>query len=467
LPNAILIFTKGYIITSQLQSHRRLLRLAFPLILANVTTPLLGLVDTAILGRMDEVYYLAGASIGALIITQIYWVCGFMKMSITGLSAEAASKPTDADNRQNIVGPLRLLAQGCFIACLLAFALLLAKPLILHLGLVFSQAEPSVSNSITRYFSIRIWGAPAALINMVMIGWLIGQQKTKTVLVLQVIINLANIILSLLFVFAFNWEIEGVAAATVCAEYLMLFCALWMVWRWATGQSNHLLLQKRELITWFSLERLKPLLHLNSHMLVRNLALQFTLAFVTLKGAQYGAQAAAINAIILQFFTLIALGLDGIANAVEALVGEAKGQQSIPKLKRQVSTGLFWSSALAILYTIGFYYLDSPIINLLTHHESIIEGMQSYAFVVLLMPFIAHWCFLFDGVFVGLSKGKPMRNSMIVSTVGVFLPVWWLFAGLGNMALWIAMLSFLMSRGVLLGAYYWYVMNRNEQRFLV
>lgn len=428
---------------------------------------MLGLVDTAILGRMDEVYYLAGASIGALIITQIYWVCGFMKMSITGLSAEAASKQTIPGDRLSVAGPLRVLTQGCFIACLLAFALLLAKPMILHLGLVLSQAEPSVSDSITRYFSVRIWGAPAALVNMVMIGWLIGQQKTKTVLVLQVIINLANIALSLLFVFALNWEIEGVAAATVCAEYLMLFCALWSVWKWAIGQSDHLLLRKHDLKTWFSFEGLKPLLNLNGHMLVRNLALQFTLAFVTLKGAQYGAQAAAINAIILQFFTLIALGLDGIANAVEALVGEAKGQQSISKLRQQVGIGLFWSSALAILYTFGFYYLDSPIINLLTHHRSVIEGMQSYLIVVLLMPLISHWCFLFDGVFVGLSKGKPMRNSMIVSTIGVFLPVWWLFAGLDNMALWIAMLSFLMSRGLLLGAYYWYVMSKNEQRFLV
>lgn len=408
---------------------------------------------------MDEVYFLAGASIGALIITQVYWVCGFMKMSITGLSAQAKGESSEA--------ALRILLQACLLALVLAVLLLLSNQFILQLGLDFSKAEPNVSDSIVRYFSVRIWGAPAALINMVMIGWLIGQQKTKTVLVLQVIVNLTNILASLLFVFAFAWEIEGVAAATVVAEYLMLICAIVVVFKWAIGQSNFKLISKQQYLAWFKLFQLKPLLQLNSHILIRNLALQFTLAFVTLKGAQYGAQAAAVNAIILQFFTLIALGLDGIANAVEALVGEAKGKKDIAKLSLQVRIALFWSSCLAVVYSVGFYYLDSPIVNLLTHHTSIITAIKDYIVIIVLLPVVSHWCFLFDGVFVGLSKGKPMRNSMLFSTLLVFLPVWLIFFDFNNMALWIAMLAFLLSRGLVLGGYYAWMLRYKPQQLLV
>lgn len=381
-----------------------------------------------------------------------------MKMSITGLSAQAKG--------QNAQESIKVLVQGCFVALLLAILLLLISYFVLQLGLHFSQAQPDVSQNIVAYFSVRIWGAPAALINMVMIGWLIGQQKTKTVLLLQVMVNLANIAASLLFVFGFGWGVKGVAAATVLAEYLMLFFAILMVRRWAAGQSKFKVVNLEQLTTWLSLRLLKPLLQLNSHMLVRNLALQFTLAFITLKGAQYGAQAAAVNAIILQFFTLVALGLDGVANAVEALVGEAKGEKDIAKIKRQVRIGLVWSSLFAILYSLAFYYLDSPIVNLLTHHESIVDAMKDYTLIIILLPLLAHWCFLLDGVFVGLSKGKPMRNSMLLSTILVFLPVWWVLSETDNVALWFAMLAFLSSRGLMLGIYYWIIATKWPTRLL-
>jgi MATE family multidrug resistance protein len=421
---------------------------------------------------MDNVSYLAGAAIGSMIITQLYWVCGFMKMSITGLSAQAKG--------QNAEASLKVLVQGCFVALLLAILLLIINHFVLQLGLYFSQAQADVSQSIVAYFSARIWGAPAALINMVMIGWLIGQQKTKTVLLLQVMINLVNIVASLLFVFGLGWGVKGVAAATVLAEYLMLLFAIFMVVKWVAGQSslvdNEQLeesgqsrisdLSLKQMQSWLSLHLLKPMLHLNSHILVRNLALQFTLAFITLRGAQYGAQAAAVNAIILQFFTLIALGLDGVANAVEALVGEAKGKRDIPKINQQVRIGLIWSSIFAMFYSFAFYYLDSPIVKLLTHHQSVIDAMTDYTLVIILLPIVAHWCFLFDGVFVGLSKGKPMRNSMLVSTLLVFLPVWWVFSDGQNMALWFAMLAFLASRGFLLGVYYWAMATKWKAKLL-
>lgn len=440
-----------------------MLLLAFPLIIANITTPLLGLVDTAILGRMEDVSIMAGAAVGSLIITQLYWVCGFMKMSITGLSAQSIDKPP-------LVG-IKVMVQGCALALAIAVLLLLAQKGIANAGLFFADANDAITLNVEAYFYTRVWGAPAALINMVLVGWLIGQQKTKFVLLLQVAINVINIVASLLFVFALDLGVKGVAGATVFAEYMMLIAALFLIHRHLlqkhqvilfsfSGQSR---LQVSDVKAWFTLSSLKEILSLNGHMFVRNLALQFTLAFITLKGVQYGAQAAAVNAIIMQFFALIALGLDGIANAVEALVGESKSKKDSALVNQHVVVGVFWSSIFACLYALLFYFLDSPIVNLLTHHEEVIQMMAEYSLIIVLIPLVSHWCYLFDGVFVGLSLGKPMRNSMILSSLFGFMPIWWLCKDSGNISLWIAMLVFLSARGVLLGGYYVYVYNRKPQ----
>lgn len=447
------IFAKG--------SHQRLLTLAFPLIVANITTPILGLVDTAILGRMDQLHFLAGAAVGSLVITQVYWVCGFIKMSITGLSAQAKG--------QNHVSSLKVLVQGVFVALVLALGLLLCQALILSGGLFFAQASPEVTSSIVDYFSTRIWGAPAALANLVIIGWLIGQQKTRQVLLLQVLINVCNILASLLFVYGFGWGVKGVAAATVFAEYFMLIWALAHVYTWAKinvdiSSIKHFISKIGE---WLQISQLKPMLHLNSHIFVRNLALQCTLAFITLKGVQYGATSAAVNAIIMQFFALIALGLDGIANAVEALVGEEKGRKNAQALHQHVKIGLFWSSIFAFIYSVFFFFLDDNIVTLLTHHEEVKSAIVPYGVIILLLPLAAHWCFLLDGVFVGLSAGKLMRNSMLVSTIFAFLPTWWLFNSLNNMSLWIAMLVFLVCRGLVLGTYYVFIYRQHPNKILL
>jgi MATE family multidrug resistance protein len=450
-------------ITFSIKAHKKLLYLAFPLILANITTPLLGLVDTAILGRMEDVSILAGAAIGGLIITQLYWVCGFIKMSITGLSAQTINSQA--------IDAIKVLFQGIALAIVLAMTILIMQSLFVKGGLYFAQASEEVSGNVQTYFYTRVWGAPAALINMVLIGWLIGHQKTKYVLMLQVIINLANIMLSLLFVYGLGFGVKGVAAATVFAEYLMMFSGFFMIQTYLNKHKNFTLfsisgqsrLQLSVIATWFTPSQLHNILSVNSYMFARNLILQFTLAFITLKGAQYGTNAAAVNAIIMQFFALIALGLDGVANAVEALIGEAKSRKDKIIINSHVKVGLMWSSMFAVVYALFFYLADSLIINLLTHHEAVVSLMADYTFIIVLIPLISHWCYLFDGVFVGLSLGKPMRDSMFVSTVFGFLPTWWCWQEYGNMSLWFAMLVFLSARGLLLGAYYRYLYLRKPE----
>ena len=234
----------------------QLLILAVPLILANITTPLLGLVDTAILGHMNEAAYLAGASIGTLILTQLYWICGFIKMSVTGLSAQSAGGQDKADEAR-----LKVLIQGITLGLVLGLIFVVLQSPILSAGLYFAQSSDEFALSTQAYFSVRVWGAPAALINLALVGWLIGQQKTRTILLLQVVVNLINIVFSVLFVFGFGWGIEGVAAATVLAEYSLLACSLY-----AALQIVNLNLYQA---AWLKVSALKALLNLNTNILFR------------------------------------------------------------------------------------------------------------------------------------------------------------------------------------------------------
>ncbi|MDO6694363.1 MATE family efflux transporter [Aliiglaciecola sp. 3_MG-2023] len=422
----------------QKNAHLEMIALIFPMLLANITAPLMGFVDIAVLGHMEGSHILAGASVATLILTQIYWICGFIRMSATGLSAQAkGQKSTQAS--------FKVFYQSMFSAGIIAVLLLLFQQPILAVGLHFSEANELVSQVIVEYFNVRVWGAPAALANLALIGWLLGQQRNKLVMYSQVFANLLNIVLNLLFVFVFDWQVAGVAAATVIAEYCITLVGLFFVFK---GQG---ILPQRE---WLKVESLAILTRLNSAMLIRNLALQACLVFMTFQGIRLGVQAAAINALLMQFFVLIALGLDAVAFAVEARVGEAKGASNQRSLKANVALGLIWSSAFAVVYTLVFVLWGNNIIALLTDLPTLQEAAAEFLPIIWLLPIVAHWCFLMDGVFVGLTRANAMRDSMLISAVLVYFPVWWFCQDMGNLALWIALLAFLGARGISLSGYF-------------
>ena len=425
-----------------LTAHKRILLLALPMILSNITTPLVGMVDTAVLGHMQGSHFIAGAAVATLLITQLYWLCGFIRMSSTGLSAQALGQ-----KNQDKAG--EVLFQSLAVGILIGLAIFALQSPILQLGLYFSEANSLMAGVINSYFSVRIYGAPAALANLALIGWLIGQQQTKQVLFIQVIANLLNAGLNVTLVFVFDQGVAGVATASVVAEYFIFVASMLFALKLLPGTKINL--------NWFRLKQLSPLLQLNSHTFVRNLALQLCLAFLVLQGAKTGQMTAAINAILLQFFTLIALGLDGIAFAVEALVGEAKGKASQLGIAMVTLRGLFMSSIVALLYSLIFVVFGDNIIALLTDQTEIQTLAGDYMLIIWLLPLIAHWCFLLDGVFVGLTRGKAMQNSMLFSCVAVYFPTWWYFMEYGNWALWIAMLVFMAARGLSLGGYFSYL----------
>lgn len=420
-------------------AHKQLLALAIPMILANVTTPLLGLVDTAVMGHMDSSAMLAGASIGTLILTQIYWVCGFLRMSSTGLSAQAKG---DVANSQLLSA--KVLWQTAMMAILLGVVIWLLQVPILSIGLLLANSSTNVAQYTEAYFYVRVWGAPAAMLNLALIGWLVGQQKTRWVLWIQVVGNVLNGGLDVAFVYGLDMSVKGVALASVIAEYSMTIMSLFVALK--------LTQSFRPSLGWFNSAARKVLLKLNSDMLIRNLALQLCIAFLTLQGARLGETSAAVNAVLMQFFVLIALGLDGIAYAVEALVGEAAGKNSTPRILAHTRRGLFWSSVFAIAYAVAFGLFGNHIIALLTDLPSLASAAETYLPLMVLLPLLGHWCFLFDGVFVGLTRSGAMRNTMVISAFFVYFPVWWFTQSAGNRALWYALLAFLLARGVTLGA---------------
>ena len=412
------------------------------MILANITTPLLGLVDTAVMGHMDSSAMLAGASIGTLILTQIYWVCGFLRMSSTGLSAQAKGDP-----EQPGLLSAKVLWQTGAVALAAGLLIVALQVPVLQAGLALASSGAEVASYTREYFNIRVWGAPAAMLNMALTGWLVGQQKTRHVLWIQVAGNLLNAALDILFVYGLDMSVGGVALASVLAEYTMMLsgavCALKLTSGW------------RPQADWFNRAAQKILLKLNSDMLIRNLALQACIAFLTIQGARIGETAAAVNAILMQFFVLIALGLDGVAYAVEALIGEAAGAKDKERLGGHVKRGLFWSSVFALVYAALFYFAGDFIIASLTGIAALQTAAQAYLPLMVLLPLVAHWCFFFDGVFVGLTRSDAMRNTMLVSAAFVFFPVWWVCQSQGNVALWYAMLAFLLARGITLGFVFW------------
>ncbi|MCM2680909.1 MATE family efflux transporter [Echinimonas agarilytica] len=420
--------------------HRQIGSIAIPMVLANLTVPLLGLVDTAVIGHLDSVVYLGGVAVGSMVVTLIYWLAGFLRMSTTGSTAQALG-------RNDAVGQSQILLQGLGIAFSLGLMLVVFWQPIWWLARELMQASVEVAEQAKVYFSIRIFGAPAALANLVFIGWLIGRQKSQAVMRLVILTNVVNITLDVVFVVFLGFGVAGAASATVCADlFAMLFAG-----RLCFKQLPDIKQQIPFYRQWGAWQNIKPLLSMNRDILMRSLALQMCLAFMTAQAARLGDVTVAANAVLMNFLMLISYGLDGVAYSAEAMVGQSVGERNQQRLKTSIAANAFWSLALAIIFAFGFAFGGAPLINLLTNLPDVQHVASEYLIYMIIMPLAGVGCFLLDGIFVGLTATKTMRNTMVLSSVGVFFPVWWATQSLGNHALWIAFLSFLAARSLTLG----------------
>ena len=422
--------------------YREAWRLAGPLILSNLTVPLLGIVDTAVVGHLPEPHYLGAVAIGALSFNVLYFVFGFLRMGTTGLTAQAFGRADGDELRAGLVRPLLL-------AVLIAALLLAASPLIVRAASALFQPTPRIGAELEHYLRIRLLGAPAALANMVLLGWLLGLQNARAPMALLIVTNAINMALALLFVLAFGWAVPGVAAATVCAEYggagLGLFLArrqlrgLAGAWRWPA------ILRR---------SAFRRLAAVNRDIMLRSLCLEAAFLGFTALGSRQGELILAANAVLLNFLTFAAFGLDGFAHAAEAMVGRHVGRGDAAGFRAACRANLALALALAVLFALAFALGGGFAIELMTGLPEVRAAAMIYLPYVAILPLVAVFAFLFDGIFIGATRTAEMRNGMALA-LAVFLgAVALLMPPLANHGLWLAMLSLMAARGLWLGACY-------------
>ena len=421
---------------ASLPGNRDIWRIAAPMILSNVSVPLLGMVDTGVVGHLESPIYLGAVAIGSMIFSFLYMGMNFLRMGTTGITAQRFGARDNDGLRVS-------LGQSVIVAVAIALVLLVTQWPISHLAMNFIGASPSIEENALQYFSIRIWSAPGTLANMALIGWFIGLQNARIPLLIFFTINITNILLDLLFVLLLGMKVDGVALASVIAEYSGLAVGLFFAARALRRHSGHWIISKfinwREYAAFFAL---------NGNLFIRTMALMFTLAFLTAQGARLGDVILAANAILLNLQNLTAFALDGIAHAAEALVGKAVGEKQRESLKAAVRLSLKWSLMFAVGLTLLYLLAGPLLIALLTDLPEIRTSAMRYLPWMIISPLVSVWSYLYDGVYVGATRSREMRDIMLFSAFVVFLPAWYLLQGLGNDGLWLAFMLFLASRGI-------------------
>ncbi|HSA79321.1 MAG TPA: MATE family efflux transporter [Geminicoccaceae bacterium] len=422
--------------------YREAWRLAWPLILSNLSVPLLGIVDTAVVGHLPEPHYLGAVAIGALAFNVLYFVFGFLRMGTTGLTAQAFGRADGAELRAG-------LGRAMLLAVLIAGALLAAGPGIVWAALAIFDPSPRVGAELTAYLAIRLLGAPAALANLVLLGWLLGMQNARGPMALLIATNGVNIALDLWFVLGFGWGVAGVAAATVCAEYGGLALGLWLVRRRAR--------QVPGAWSWGAVWQRAAfgrLLAVNRDIMLRSLSLEAAFLTFTALSSRQGEIVLAANAVLLNFLTFAAFGLDGFAHAAEAMVGRQVGAGSRAGFRAATGANLGFALALALFMAAGFLLGGRAAIQLMTGLEAVRAAAFLYLPYVVALPPVAVFAFLFDGVFIGATRTAEMRNGMVLALAAFLLAAWGLMDPLGNHGLWLAMLLLMAVRGLWLGLVY-------------
>ncbi|MEX3811951.1 MATE family efflux transporter [Paraburkholderia sp. BR13439] len=421
--------------------HRRVLALAFPIVLANLTQPILGAVDTAVAGHLDSASYLGGVALGGLFFNFVFWGFGFLRMGTTGLVAQAHGAGHGDELRNSVVRALLMAA------AIGALVLLVQQPLIDY-ALRAIGGSDAVQRHAQAYCHARIWAAPLALGNYVVLGWLLGTQRVRLALLSQVFINSVNIVAVLLYVYAFHWGVAGIGAATATADALGFVLGLALLWH---GRPRGLPALNRAAL--FDAAALKRLVVLNRDIFVRTLCLLSSFGWFAHLGARQGDATLAANALLLNFQTFMAYGLDGFAHAAEALVGAAIGARDRHAFAQAVKVTALWSALGAIGFSFVYWGAGAWIIERLTDQAAVRAAAETYLPWAALSPVISVWGFLLDGVFIGATRTRELMMAMVVSLVVFVAASWALLAWHGNHGLWIALLIFMATRGATLARY--------------
>jgi len=441
-PRNTRLAVSGTVYISQIPQNRDVWRIAAPMILSNITVPLLGMVDTGVTGHLDNAVYLGAVAIGSMIFGFLYSGVNFLRMGTTGITAQRFGANDDDGLRV-------ALGQALVVSTVIAIVLILLQVPLNTLAMTLLGPEPEVAGFASEYFSIRIWSAPATLANYALIGWFIGLQNARVPLYIVLAINLTNIVLDLIFVLVLGMKVDGVAAASVIAEFTGVAIGISFAISELRRRGGHMVVSHLT-----NLKEYAEFFSINANLFIRTMALMFTFAFVTAAGARMGGLILAANAVLMNLLNLLSFALDGLAHAAEALVGRAVGAKDRKALQRSVQLTMRWSCYVAVGFSILFWLTGPIVIRLLTDIPEVLNTTMRYLPWMIVAPVVALWGYLYDGVFVGATRAKEMRNSMLASTFLVFIPAWFAFRFLGNHGLWLAFMIFLGSRGI--GMHYYY-----------
>lgn len=425
--------------------NREILRLAIPNILSNISVPLLSSFDTALMGQLSG-RHIAAVGLGSMAFNFIYWNFGFLRMGSTGLTAQAFGRDDQS-------ATANLLGRAAIVAGVLAALLLVFQYPISELVNWLLNVQPDQAKLIKDYFFVRIWGAPAALGLMVLFGWFFGMQNAFFPLLLTLVINLGNIGLSYYLVVVKGQGIAGAAWGTVFAQYLGVACALGLLafrYGWIREKINvKALLLRDELLAF---------IQVNRDIFIRTLCLTLGFTFFYNRANTMPGEAiVAANVILLQLVNWLSYGVDGFAFAAESLVGKYYGAGKQAELKRAINLSFFWGMGLAGLYAVTYLFVGGPILELFLDRsttEAVYEVAYSYLPLVAVFCLLATPCYIFDGLFVGLTATTAMRQTMLIAFVG-YLLTYWLLRDFGNEGLWLSLTAFMVYRAGLQGWWYW------------
>ena len=422
-------------------THARVLKIALPIVISNATVPILGAVDTGVVGQLGAAAPIGAVGIGAVIITGIYWIFGFLRMGTTGLTSQAQGAGQTGE-------VAALLTRALLIGFAGGLTFIALQVPVFWAAFQISPASEEVETLAREYMAIRVWSAPAMIALFGMTGWLIAQERTRAVLLLQIAMNGINILLDLWFVLGLDWGVAGVARATGIAEWGGLVLGFWFcrdafaVPAWCDWPRV------------FDRERLKNMASVNGDILLRSLMLQIIFISFLFWGSDFGDVTLAANQVLLQFLSITAHALDGFAFAAEALVGQAFGARSVVRLRRGALLTSIWGVVVCVALAIAFASFGGVLIDLMAKAPEVQIEARNYLIYMTLAPILGLAAYMLDGVFIGATRTRDMRNMMALSLLVYVVAALLLAPSMGNHGLWLALLISFVARGVTLGLRY-------------
>ncbi len=416
--------------------NKEILAISVPSIVTNITTPLLGLVDTAIAGHMGNASYIGAIAVGGSLFNMLYWLFGFLRMGSSGMTAQAYG----ADDRRQ---QSRVLHQALTVGIMAGIVMITCQSLIVSLGLDFMDVSGTTRGMASLYFHILIWGAPAVLCNYALCGWLVGMQNSAATMWISIVINVSNIAVSCLLVYVFHFGIAGLASGTLVSQW----CGFMLGVGIAFGHYRVERLGMKEIIKW---ETLKRFFRVNSDIFLRTVCLVAVTMWFTRVGAMQGDVMLAVNALLMQFFTIFSFFMDGFAFAGEALVGKYIGAGMRSELRARIFALCKWGAGIALLFTILYAVGGSRLLILLSDDAYVVSAAGDYIWWVVTIPAAGFLAFSYDGIFIGATATRDMLFSMLSATLIFFIVYNVAFPRIGNDGLWLAFVCYLFTRGVIL-----------------